>query len=261
MAWVTGLYLLYLLLPILLIMVGSFGEVWTNTLLPSGITGKWYAAVTADPSFRRAFLTSLWVTGATAAAATAIGVPLAYALHRARSRWARWGGRLLALLPVAVPPLVLAFGFILVFSSDALPFLGSGWVMVGGLTVLTLPYMVQTLAADMRHLDLETLEQAAASLGAGPAARFFAVVVPTLRHSLAAALAVVCAIAIGEFQLVNLVAGFLNRPYPVVLLQAFYGATGFACAATVALLALALAMSLATAGTRGGIKAIGAAGA
>ena len=261
MAWVTGLYLVYLLLPIALLLVGSFGEVWTNTLLPSGVTGKWYAAVAGDPSFRRAFLTSLWVTGATAVAVTAIGVPLAYALHRARSRLARIGGRILALLPVAVPPLVLAFGFILVFSSDTLPFLGSGWVMVGGLTALTLPYMVQTLAADMRHLDLETLEQAAASLGAGQSARFFEIVVPTLRHSLAAALAVVGAIAIGEFQLVNLVAGFLNRPYPVVLLQAFYGATGFACAATVVLLMLALLMSLVTTGTRGGIRAIGASGA
>ena len=44
------------------------------------------------------------------------------------------------------------------------------------------------------------------------------------------------ALSIGEFQLSNLVAGFLTRPYPVVLLQAFYGATGFACAATVVLL-------------------------
>ena len=138
MAWVTGLFLVYLLLPIVLLVVGSFGEVWTNTWLPTGATGKWYAAVAGDPSFRRAFLTSLWVTAATAAAVTLIGVPLAYALHRARSRWAQIGGRILALLPVAVPPLVLAFGFILVFSSDTLPFLGSGWVMVGGLTALLL---------------------------------------------------------------------------------------------------------------------------
>jgi putative spermidine/putrescine transport system permease protein len=50
----------------------------------------------------------------------------------------------------------------------------------------------------------------------------------------------VAALSIGEFQLSNLVAGFLSRPYPVVLLQAFYGATGFACAATVVLLFVAL---------------------
>jgi len=42
----------------------------------------------------------------------------------------------------------------------------------------------------------------------------------------------------------NLIAGFLSRPYPVVLLQAFYGATGFACAATVVLLLLALLSGL-----------------
>jgi putative spermidine/putrescine transport system permease protein len=38
----------------------------------------------------------------------------------------------------------------------------------------------------------------------------------------------------------------------VVLLQAFYGATGFACAATVILLALALAASIAGAWSAGG---------
>ena len=54
----------------------------------------------------------------------------------------------------------------------------------------------------------------------------------------------VAALSIGEFQFSNLVAGFLNRTYPVVLLQAFYGATGFACAATVILLSLALLASI-----------------
>ena len=53
------------------------------------------------------------------------------------------------------------------------------------------------------------------------------------------------ALSLGEFQFSNLVAGFLNRTYPVVLLQAFYGATGFACAATVVLLLLALAAAVA----------------
>ena len=57
-------------------------------------------------------------------------------------------------------------------------------------------------------------------------------------------LIIVTALSIGEFQFSNLVSGFLNRTYPVVLLQAFYGATGFACAATVILLTLALTASI-----------------
>ena len=52
---------------------------------------------------------------------------------------------------------------------------------------------------------------------------------------------VVSAISIGEFQITNLIAGFLNRTYPVVLLQSFYGATGFACSTTMVLLLLACA--------------------
>ena len=66
---------------------------------------------------------------------------------------------------------------------------------------------------------------------------------PAVRHSVFAGLIVVVALSIGEFQFSNLVAGFLNRTYPIVLLQAFYGATGFACAATVILLVLALVAS------------------
>jgi putative spermidine/putrescine transport system permease protein len=99
--------------------------------------------------------------------------------------------------------------------------------------------------ADMHRLGLPALEAAAESLGANARERFFHIVVPLTRHSIVAGLIVVAAISIGEFQLSNLVAGFLNRTYPVVLLQAFYGATGFACAATVVLLLLALAGSIA----------------
>ena len=56
----------------------------------------------------------------------------------------------------------------------------------------------------------------------------------------------VAANSIGEFGISNLLASFQNRTYPVVLLQAFYGATGFACAATVVLLLLATASAFAS---------------
>jgi len=254
MALVTVLYLLYLSIPIVLLLVGSFGETWFNTLLPSGFTGQWYLQVAQDGSFRRAFWVSLQVCAGVCLVDVIVGLPLAYAIYRASSRSVRIATRIVYLLPVAVPPLVLAFGFILVFSSDVLPYLGDRWVLMGGHVVLTLPYLMQTLVGDMRHLRIAELERAAESLGAGVLARFRDVVVPSLRHSLASGLIMVAALSIGEFQLSNLVAGFLTRPYPVVLLQAFYGATGFACAATVILLALALIASVsgafATRGTR-----------
>lgn len=243
--WVTAFYLLYLAIPIALLVVGSFGQLWLNTVLPTGFTLQWYRDVAADPSFRRAFVASLAVAGIACAACVAVGLPLAYAIFRAQSPAVRSLARVLYQLPVALPPLVLAFGFILVFSSDALPWLGSIWLLAAGHIVLGLPYFLQTVIADMRRLGLRTLEDAAESLGSSGPQRFFHIVVPALRHSILAGLIVVAALSLGEFQFSNLVAGFLNRTYPVVLLQAFYGATGFACAATVVLLLLALATAVA----------------
>jgi putative spermidine/putrescine transport system permease protein len=245
LGWVTALYLAYLAVPIVLLVIGSFGASWLNTLLPSGVTSRWYADVAADPSFVRAFRASLAVATLTCAACLALGLPCAYAIFRSRSARMRSLARVLYQLPVAMPPLVLAFGFILVFSSDALPWLGSIWLLTAGHVVLGLPYFLQAVVADMQRLGLRTLEDAAESLGSSGVQRFFHIVVPALRHSILAGLIIVAALSIGEFQLSNLVAGFLNRTYPVVLLQAFYGATGFACAATVILLSLALLAAIA----------------
>ncbi len=243
--WVTTVYLAYLGAPMVLLFVGSFGETWLNTLLPTGFTARWYVDVAGDPSFRRAFASSLFVATMACAACVAVGLPLAYAVYRATSARVRALARGLYQLPVALPPLVLAFGFILVFSSDTLPWLGSPWLLVAGHIVLGLPYFLQAVVADMQRLGLRVLEEAAESLGSTGAQRFLHVVLPALRHSILSGLIVVAALSIGEFQFSNLVAGFLNRTYPVVLLQAFYGATGFACAATVILLALALTASVA----------------
>jgi len=230
-------YMIFLVAPILLLLLGSFGESWTNTLFPHGATWQWYQAVYEDPSFRRAFFTSLKVVFVTCALNILIGVPFAYAVHRG----AKGGIKI-----VAAPELVLAFGFILVFSSDTLPWLGSFWLLAAGHVVLTLPYTVTALMADMEQLHLERYETAASSLGAAFFRRLWDVTVPLLAPSLMATSLTVAALSIGEFQLSNLIAGFLSRTYPVILLQAFYGATGFACAATIILLILATIASVAS---------------
>jgi putative spermidine/putrescine transport system permease protein len=240
MRFVTGLYLTYLAAPIALLVLGSFGQSWTNTLLPSGMTDRWYLEVFADPSFRRAFFASLEVAIAACAVNALIGVPLAYAIFMSAHRGVRVAARIVSILPIAVPELVLAFGFLLVFSSDIAPWLGSIWLLIAAHVVITLPYLLNILLADMENLKLADMERVGATLGAPFRQRFVDLVLPSLRHSLLSGLIAVATISIGEFQLSNLVSGFLSRTYPVVLLQAFYGATGFACAATVVLLTLAV---------------------
>lgn len=241
---VVVLFAIYMLLPIALLLIGAFGETWTNTMLPTGVTGHWFADLAANTSFRRAFGVSLMVALACCCAAAVIGLPLAYALHYRSLSGRGMTARLVALLPVGVPALTLGFGYIAIFSGDTLPWLGSLPLLIAAHTVLTLPYLTQTLLSDLRHLDIARLEACAATLGATPLRQFFTIVLPNLRQSLFSGLVMVAALSIGEFQVSNLIAGFRYRNYPVVLLQAFYGATGMACAATVVLLCLAVIATL-----------------
>ena len=240
---------LYLLLPIALLLVGAVGESWTNTLLPAGVTGHWFADLAANRSFTRAFGVSFIVALACCALNAVIGLPLAYALHHRAQAGGGFATRVVMLMPVAVPALTLGFGYIAIFSGDALPWLGTLPLMIAAHAVLTLPYLLQTLLGDLRHLGLARLEACAATLGATPLHQFVTIVLPNLRHSLFSGLVMVAALSIGEFQISNLIAGFRYRNYPIVLLQAFYGATGMACAATVVLLVLAVLATLVSVGT------------
>jgi len=98
-----------------LLLVGSFGKTWTNTLFPHGFTLAWYQNVFEDPSFRRAFFTSLKIVLVTCLLNMLIGLPFAYAIHTGARGGIKIAARLATLLPIAAPELVLAFGFILVF--------------------------------------------------------------------------------------------------------------------------------------------------
>ena len=93
--WVTFAYLVYLALPMALLFIGSFGDLWLNSLLPTGVTTKWYLQVAADPSFRRAFTASLFVAVMTSIMCVAIGLPLAYAVFRANDQRVRAAARVL----------------------------------------------------------------------------------------------------------------------------------------------------------------------
>ncbi|KVL12336.1 ABC transporter permease [Burkholderia sp. MSMB1826] len=244
-----AVFALYLLLPIALLLIGAVGESWTNTLLPAGVTGHWFADLIANRSFTRAFGVSFIVALACCALNAVIGLPLAYALHHRTQAGGGFATRVVMLMPVAVPALTLGFGYIAIFSGDALPWLGTLPLMIAAHAVLTLPYLLQTLLGDLRHLGLARLEACAATLGATPLRQFVTIVLPNLRHSLFSGLVMVAALSIGEFQISNLIAGFRYRNYPIVLLQAFYGATGMACAATVVLLVLAVLATLVSVGT------------
>ncbi len=125
----------------------------------------------------------MYIGGATAVLALALGVPLAFSLVRGK-----FPGRVvldrLALAPVIVPTIILSVAVYGLFAK--LKLIGAWYGLVVAHTVLALPFVVLVMTAGLRDFD-RGLEQAAAGLGASRLSTLLHITLPLLRPSLVSA--------------------------------------------------------------------------
>ena len=162
----------------------------------------------------------IWLTiklaGVTTGWLLLLGTPLAWWLARGRSRM-RTAVEAVVALPLILPPTVLGFYLLIAFAPQSA--LGDLWqqvtgsrlaftfnALVIGSVIYSLPFVVQPLQAAFRQLP-ESLLEAAAVLGAGPADRWFSVVLPNCRHSFMTAASLGFAHTVGEFGVVLMIGG------------------------------------------------------
>ncbi|HKS48199.1 MAG TPA: ABC transporter permease [Amycolatopsis sp.] len=162
----SALILVFLALPIVLIVVTSFGSDALGAFPPQSWTLGWYRAIFADGSKWPAALSlSALVATITTVFSVGLGITAATALTRSELplRSAVYG---LVLAPLLIPQVVIALGLFLIFEPASM--LGSPLAIALGHTVLAAPIAVMILVATLRGID-ERLEDAAASMGAGRA--------------------------------------------------------------------------------------------
>jgi putative spermidine/putrescine transport system permease protein len=164
LAVLSTLILLFLALPIVVIVVTSFGNDAFGSFPPSSWTLNWYAQLFADGSKWPAALSlSVLVASLTTVFSLFLGMTAATALVRSELplRSAVYG---LVLAPLVIPQVVIALGLFLLFEPASM--LGSPIAIALGHTVLASPIAVMILIATPKGID-ERLEDAAASMGAG----------------------------------------------------------------------------------------------
>jgi iron(III) transport system permease protein len=214
------------------------------------------ATLAADPAVWRAARRSLLVAAGAAALATAIGAALA-ALLLLRATPGRRLLLFLAILPLLVPPQVMALGWIqamgpaspLLLALDLAPPLGTPNPIYGpGGMVLLLgvqgaPLVLLALAALVRRLPGEAV-LAARGLGATPGAALRRVAWPLLAPGLAAGAGLAVVAALGNFGVAALLGIPARYPLLTVLIWQRLGspaADALAQAATLAVLLAAMA--------------------
>jgi sulfate transport system permease protein len=152
-------------------------------------------------------------------------------------------------LPFALPTVVAGITLLALYGTNSpvgidLAFTRAGCVIA--LLFVTLPFVVRAVQPVLLELDQE-MEEAAASLGAGPLTTFRRVIFPNLRPALLAGMALAFARAIGEFGSLVLISGNLpktNFASLFIFAQIESGNTDGAAAVSVALLVIALVVLL-----------------
>jgi putative spermidine/putrescine transport system permease protein len=148
-----------------------------------------------------------------------LGVPTAYLLARSRNRMARLIEELLV-LPIAMPGLATALALIVTYGAYR-GFRTSWTFILVGHVLFTLPFMVRSVLAVLSAIDLKTLEEGAASLGAGFRQRFFHIVLPNCRNGILAGSLMVVTLSMGEFNMTWLLHTPLTKTLPVGLADAY----------------------------------------
>jgi sulfate/thiosulfate transport system permease protein len=152
-------------------------------------------------------------------------------------------------LPFALPTVVAGITLLALYGSDSpvginVAFTRAGVVLA--LLFVTLPFVVRAVQPVLLELDRE-MEEAAASLGAGPLTIFRRVIVPNLTPAILAGAALAFARAIGEFGSLVLLSGNLPKTQVsslFIFAQIESGNTTGAAAVSVTLLVIALVVLL-----------------
>jgi putative spermidine/putrescine transport system permease protein len=212
----TLLIAAFLIVPALLSMLAGVTVNYFRGIA-SGLTLQWVIAVWqlyADTIAR-----SLVIALGTLSATLVIGVPAAYALHVRGGRAARLIEEVIT-LPLAIPGLTIALALLLSYGGFSAFRLSSLFILAGHV-VFTLPFMVRSVMAVFAGIDVKTLDEGAASLGAAPWRRFRDVIVPNATPGILAGSLMVITLSLGEFNLTWMLHTPLTKTLPVGLADSY----------------------------------------
>jgi putative spermidine/putrescine transport system permease protein len=122
---------------------------------------------------------------------------------RLRVRWLTRTMEILCLLPLTIPAIVLVVGLGPVYNRIQHYELFS-LMLFWAYVILALPYAYRALAAGLNAVDVETISEAARSLGASWFTVIFRVIVPNMRQAILNALLLTWALVLGEFTIAYL---------------------------------------------------------
>ena len=204
----------------------SMADFSTRTATGTDRSMKAWGDLLRDDQLYTAVITSLSLAALTVGLMLALLVPTMIWV-RLRVPQARRTIEFLCLLPLTIPPLVIVVGMRGVYEWVTY-FLGeSALTLTFVYVVLVLPFSYRAIDAALSSIDVNTLAEAARSLGAGWATTIFRIVVPNIWSGILSAAFISVAVVLGEYTIASL-AGYQNLQVVIVLIGKVDGPTSVA---------------------------------
>ena len=245
-------YALVACVPQISVVLVASAKTWFASVLPTEFTLSAFATSLSHPMTAHSLVTSLWLSVLASLITMIIGFQAAYIITRTRGVWSR-SFEVLSIIPLAVPGIIFAFGYIGAFSGTILdnrinPFP----LLLAAYSVRRMPAMVRSGTAGLQEASV-ALEEAALVLGAGPLLIARRIVLPLVsRHIIVGAIltfaysmievsdSILLAMEVRFYPVSKAIYTLMGRPdgvelasalgtvVMVIMLIAFYGAEWFA---------------------------------
>jgi iron(III) transport system permease protein len=176
-------------LPHVGVVLMAFATDWYAGVLPSGFTLENFELALGHPLTVSAIANSLKFAAASTVIDIVLGVAIAYVVVRSKLRY-RGLLDVLAMLPLAVPGLVVAFGYLAMSQEGRFfhfldPIENPTILLIIAYSVRRLPYVVRSAVAGFQQTS-ETLEEAAQNLGCHPLRALRKITLPLIAANLIA---------------------------------------------------------------------------
>jgi len=210
------------IIPHLGVFLTSITGRWFLSVLPSEYTFRFYTEVFSHELALLSIKNSLFLSTLSTLIDIVLGVTIAYLLARKRVP-----GRsvldMLAMLPLALPGLVIAFGYVAAFSATPLDArINPVPLLVIAYAVRRLPYMVRAAYAGFQQSSV-VLEEAAMNLGASPLKTLYQITFPLVFANLVAGAVLSFSFAMLEVS-DSLILALKEQHYPIT--KAIYALLG-----------------------------------
>jgi putative spermidine/putrescine transport system permease protein len=213
---ITGLILLFIYLPLLLVVVNSFNADRTFGWPPSSFTLEWWSRAFESEGVRDALATSVQVAVVSTILSLVLGTLLALALQR-YSFFGRDVINLLVILPIALPGIVTGIALNNMFTTVlGVPL--SLWTVIVAHATFCMVTVFNNAIARLRRIN-GSLEEASADLGAGVFTTFALVTLPQLRSALLAGGLLAFALSFDEIIVTTFTIGAGQQTLPVWILS------------------------------------------